>query len=92
MAADVWELLARCTGFEWDDGNEPKVRERHRVAPGECEQAFFGELFLVNPDVSHSPDERRWQALGRTTARDMNRKERHRYGAAEARLEEDPEL
>jgi uncharacterized DUF497 family protein len=65
---DVGQLLARATGFEWDDGNAPKLATRHRVEPGECEQAFFIEPFLVVVDEAHSMAEPRWRALGRTTA------------------------
>lgn len=66
MAGDVWELLARCTGFQWDDGNAPKVLSRHDVLPGECEQVFFTEPFLVVFDETHSGREPRWHGLGRT--------------------------
>ena len=66
MADDIFERLARCTGFEWDSGNAPKVRERHQVTPGECEQVFFREPLIVAPDATHSQREARWAALGRT--------------------------
>ncbi|MGQ0814510.1 MAG: BrnT family toxin [Gemmatimonadota bacterium] len=68
MATDVYERLADCTGFEWDEGNAPKVAARHNVEPGECEQAFFREPFLVVLEQKHSGVEDRWQALGRTTS------------------------
>jgi uncharacterized DUF497 family protein len=60
--------LARCTGFEWDAGNAPKVRARHHVEPGECEQAFFQEPFVASFDESHSGTEPRWRALGQSVA------------------------
>lgn len=60
------ELLAQCAGFQWDEGNTPKLLARHNVTPGECEQAFFIEPFVVAPDDRHSAHERRWQALGQT--------------------------
>ena len=41
---------------------------RHQVEPGECEQAFFHEPFVVSRDVAHSGAEFRWRALGRTVA------------------------
>lgn len=44
------------------------VRARHDIGPGECEQAFFSEPFIVAADSKHSKDERRWRALGRTVA------------------------
>lgn len=67
MNDDVFDLLAQCTGFDWDEGNAPKLLARHQVEPAECEQAFFAEPFLVQFDETHSSEERRWQALGRTT-------------------------
>ena len=65
---DIYDLLARCTGFEWDTGNAPKVLARHQVEPGECEQAFFREPFIVAVDEKHSRAEQRWHALGQTLA------------------------
>jgi uncharacterized DUF497 family protein len=60
-------FLAAATGFDWDLGNAPKVRAKHGVEPGECEQVFFVEPLMVAFDARHSENERRWQALGRTT-------------------------
>ena len=68
MNLDVYEQLARTTGFDWDDGNAPKVVTRHDVDPGECEQAFFLEPFAVSFDAKHAAHELRWRALGRTLA------------------------
>jgi uncharacterized DUF497 family protein len=65
-SGDVFARLAQCTGFQWDAGNTGKVRMRHNVAPGECEQAFFQEPFLVVFDERHSGKEPRWHALGQT--------------------------
>jgi len=65
---NIYEVLARCTGFDWDAGNAPKVLARHNVEPGECEQAFFREPFLVPFDEKHSGTEQRWLALGQTLA------------------------
>lgn len=65
---DVYGLIARCTGFEWDAGNAPKVLARHQVEPGECEQAFFREPFVASSDETHSGVEPRWRALGQTLA------------------------
>jgi uncharacterized DUF497 family protein len=41
---------------------------RHKVEPGECEQAFFQESFLVAFDEKHSGTEPRGQAFGQTLA------------------------
>jgi uncharacterized protein len=63
---DIYAKLAECDGFDWGEGNAPKVRARHHVETGECEQAFFGEPLLVSADVKHSQAEARWRALGIT--------------------------
>ena len=63
---DIYRRLGECEGFAWDAGNAPKMRTRHDVEPGECEQAFFGEPLLVSVDVKHSHAEERWRALGCT--------------------------
>jgi hypothetical protein len=63
---DIYRQLAQCEGFEWDAGNALKVRTRHDVDPGECEQAFFGARLLVWADEKHSQAEARWRALGCT--------------------------
>lgn len=66
MTDDNYARLAGCEGFDWNDGNTPKVRTRHDVEPGECEQAFFGGPLLLWADPTHSQREERWRALGRT--------------------------
>src|SRR3989304_9750659 len=66
MPADIHERLARCTGFDWDEGNAPKLLARHRVSPAECEQVFFNEPFVIGEDAAHSIDEQRWAVWGRT--------------------------
>ncbi|WP_310570970.1 BrnT family toxin [Gemmatimonas sp.] len=68
MTDAIDALLVSATGFDWDAGNAPKVRARHQVDPGECEQAFFLEPFIVAADATHSQREVRWYALGRTFA------------------------
>jgi hypothetical protein len=67
MAA-LSDLLAGCTGFEWDDGNAAKNWTLHRVAQTESEQVFFNRPVLVAADARHSGQEARYAALGRTTA------------------------
>jgi uncharacterized protein len=62
------EVLARRTGFEWDDGNVGKNWELHRVSQTESEQAFFNRPVLVAADERHSDQEPRYAALGRTNA------------------------
>lgn len=60
------ELLASCTGFEWDEGNLLKNREKHDVSGSECEQVFFNRPLVAEPDVKHSGREQRFYVLGQT--------------------------
>lgn len=55
-----------CTGFEWDDHNEGKNRDKHQVQPEECEEAFFNIPFIVAEDLKHSATETRFFALGKS--------------------------
>lgn len=64
MAAD--DLLAKCTGFDWDEENTAKNWERHRVTPEEAEDVFFHDPFVLRSDPAHSKREKRYWALGRT--------------------------
>ena len=66
MSEDIYDRLARCEGFDWDDGNAPKVKTRHGIEPGECQQACFSDPFVVVADPKHSEREERWWALGST--------------------------
>lgn len=68
MADEIAGLLGQVAGFDWDAGNAPKVAGRHGVEPGECEQVFFQEPFVVSYDAAHSAREHRWRALGQTLA------------------------
>lgn len=56
------------TGFAWDEGNAHKNWERHRVTPEEAEDVFFNEPLVVRSDVRHSKREKRYYALGQTSA------------------------
>lgn len=60
--------LASCTGFDWDDANIAKNWERHSVKPEEAEDLFFHAPLVVRSDVRHSQREKRYYALGQTTA------------------------
>lgn len=60
------ELLNKCSGFEWDEGNAVKNWIRHQVTQGECEQVFFNEPLIVASDEKHSEKEKRWFVLGQT--------------------------
>jgi hypothetical protein len=60
------DLIAKCTGFEWDEGNLPKLWERHGVSGAECEQLFFNHPLVADRDEKHSGEEDRYYALGHT--------------------------
>ena len=62
------DQLARCTGFQWDEGNSGKSWLRHKVTWTECEEVFFNYPLLVLADERHSRAEKRYYALGKTNA------------------------
>jgi len=62
---EVSERLARCEGFQWDEGNLQKIWERHQVLPAECETVFLNQPLMVGDDSKHSGHEERFYALGR---------------------------
>ena len=62
----IEEILAKCTGFEWDDQNVEKNWAIHRVAFWECEEIFFNEPLIVAKDAKHLSAEQRFYALGQT--------------------------
>lgn len=64
---DIYTLLQKCTGFEWDGHNAEKNWRKHRVTPSECEQIFFNRPLVVADDIKHSEEEEnRFYALGHT--------------------------
>lgn len=63
---DIFEVVAKCEGFQWDEGNLLKNWERHRVTASECEQIFFNRPLIAAQDVKHSRKEARFYALGHT--------------------------
>ena len=60
--------LDYCIGFDWDDANSQKNWERHQVTPEEAEDVFFHEPVIVRSDKRHSRSEKRYYALGHTSA------------------------
>jgi len=60
--------LEACTRFDWDDANVQKNWALHRVTPEEAEDIFFNTPLVVRSDARHSTTEKRYYALGRTTA------------------------
>ncbi|HEX9156385.1 MAG TPA: BrnT family toxin [Syntrophales bacterium] len=65
---DAFDRVAKCTGFDWDEGNLLKNWEKHRVSAVECEQVFFNRPVIVAEDTEHSRQEERMFALGQTDA------------------------
>lgn len=66
--AERRDPLDACTGFEWDDANSNKNWERHGVTPEQAEDVFFNEPLVVRSDIRHSQHEKRYFALGQTSA------------------------
>jgi hypothetical protein len=62
------DALEKCIGFDWDEGNQGKNWEKHRVSDGEAEEIFFNDPLIAGVDVAHSTKERRYSALGQTDA------------------------
>jgi hypothetical protein len=62
----VKDIISKCEGFEWDDGNSNKNWHLHRVTDAECEDIFFNLPLIVTADTKHSNREQRFFALGRT--------------------------
>ena len=66
--ADIFDILSKCTGFEWDEHNAEKNWQKHQVTPSECEEFFFNRPLVVADDEKHSEKENRFYALGHTDA------------------------
>jgi uncharacterized DUF497 family protein len=64
----AFDPLAQCTRFDWDDANGQKNWERHQVTAVEAEDIFFHEPLVVRSDLRHSKHEKRYYALGQTSA------------------------
>ena len=52
-------------GFEWDEGNREKC-QKHGVSLAEIKVLFEGGRLAVRPDLDHSREEERFQAIGAT--------------------------
>jgi uncharacterized DUF497 family protein len=63
---DTDEIISRCIGFDWDDGNLLKNWEKHCVSASECEQVFFNHPVVTSPDVLHSNYEARSYIIGKS--------------------------
>jgi hypothetical protein len=60
------DILAKCTGFEWDQYNSEKIKKKHDVTSVECEQVFFNRPVIAGDDEKHSETENRFYVLGQT--------------------------
>jgi uncharacterized protein len=60
------EIIANCTGFEWDGWNLDKNWHLHEVTNSECEEVFFNVPLIIASDTKHSQKEQRFYALGQT--------------------------
>lgn len=60
------DLLADCSGFDWDEGNLDTNWQKHGVPFWECEEVFMNRPLTVKADSGHSRTEPRYYALGRT--------------------------
>jgi len=65
MKFDCLEL-DKVDGFEWDDGNKDKNLKKHGLPHPIIEEIFFNEPLLIVEDFSHSENECRCLALGKT--------------------------
>jgi uncharacterized DUF497 family protein len=63
---DIDEILSKCAGFDWDEGNLLKNWEKHGVSASECEQVFFNCPLVTGLDAAHSGAEMRFYALGQS--------------------------
>lgn len=57
--------LNQISGFDWDAGNARK-NDKHGVSMAQAEQVFFNAPLLLLEDASHSRQEPRLHALGKT--------------------------
>src|SRR3972149_65558 len=62
------DLIAKCVGFAWGEGNLAKMWETHNVSGAECEQIFFNHPVAAARDEKHSSEEGRYYALGHNDA------------------------
>lgn len=58
--------LSKIKGFNWDEDNATKNKEKHNVDKSESEQIFFNKPLVILPDAEHSKTEKRFGALGIT--------------------------
>ena len=61
-----WLFQQRVFEFDWDDGNNTKSLQKHRVETEHAEQIFYNQDFLVPLGIQIAPttNEPRFGALG----------------------------
>ena len=67
-AREVRNPIDAFIGFDWDEWNTSKNWDKHRVSPDEAESIFFHDPLLLCSDEGHSRGEKRYQAMGETSA------------------------
>ena len=65
---DLRERLARCVGFQWDEGNLGKNWDKHQVYFWQAEEIFLNLPLVVEPSPYETLSEDRYYALGKTDA------------------------
>lgn len=60
------ELFPNIEGFDWDQWNITKSKEKHNVTFIECEETFFNSPLVAREDKKHSESEKRYYLLGKT--------------------------
>jgi len=58
--------IAKIKGFEWDEGNISKNKEKHKVSKEEAEEVFLNQPVRFFDDEVHSKSEKRYGLLGKT--------------------------
>ena len=56
--------IEKVTGFDWDDGNVYKNKDKHGLDYWIIEEIFFNNPLLIHQDIKHSTQECRCYALG----------------------------
>ena len=62
-------LMKKVIGFDWDSGNLRKNEKKHCVTDREPEEIFFNKPIIIAHDLLHSTHEKRFSALGITSAK-----------------------
>jgi len=63
---DADEIISKCIGFHWDDGNLLKNWEKYGVSASECEQISFNHPVVTSQDVLHSSYKASFYTLGKS--------------------------